>query len=394
MNKLILYFVIVFFVGISCDKDEIGTGQADKFIKYYGGLAADHGNDVKQLPDGGYFIVGTITVGDNETDIFTLITDKYGNSVSDLKTFDGNNLNDKISRMQLLDDGGAVAIGTFQRTLANNDIWLLRFNNRGDTIWTRKFGKSYGDDEGYNLIINKSNEIIAVGYTDSLTSGGIHNKQIWMHSIGLDGENIFATEKRHGFLDLDEVANCVLEVDDEYILIGSENPKNSSRNIFIKKTNSVGNINSSSQIASDDDDQGNMITILPDGNFLILSTKTNISTHNSDIVLIEIDGSFKDNKPLEILGEKILDDGENESASCFIYKNNQVHILGTTIESRTDTRILLIITDESGNNPQYFRYGFKNIAMEGFGMDYTSDGGYIFTGSNLVLFKIKDSGEL
>jgi hypothetical protein len=292
MNKLILYFVIVFFVGISCDKDEIGTGQADKFIKYYGGLAADHGNDVKQLPDGGYFIVGTITVGDNETDIFTLITDKYGNSVSDLKTFDGNNLNDKISRMQLLDDGGAVAIGTFQRTLANNDIWLLRFNNRGDTIWTRKFGKSYGDDEGYNLIINKSNEIIAVGYTDSLTSGGIHNKQIWMHSIGLDGENIFATEKRHGFLDLDEVANCVLEVDDEYILIGSENPKNSSRNIFIKKTNSVGNINSSSQIASDDDDQGNMITILPDGNFLILSTKTNISTHNSDIVLIEIDGSF------------------------------------------------------------------------------------------------------
>jgi hypothetical protein len=55
---------------------------------------------------------------------------------------------------------------------------------------------------------------------------------------------------------------------------------------------------------------------------------------------------------------------------------------------------LLIITDESGNNPQYFRYGFKNIAMEGFGMDYTSDGGYIFTGSNLVLFKIKDSGEL
>lgn len=395
MNKLILYSVFALIIGISCDKDEVSPKQADKFLKYYGGLSTDQGNDVRQLPDGGYFIIGTITIGDNNSDIFTLVTDEYGNSKAGLKTFDGNNLYDKASRMQLLPDGGAVAIGTCQQALGNNDIWILRFNSQGDTIWTRKYGKSYGDDEGYHLIINQASEIIAVGYTDSLNSGGIHNKQIWIHSISLDGENIFYSEKIHGFEPMDEVANCVLEVDDEYILIGSENLKNSSRNILIKKTNSVGNVNSSASIVRDDDYQGNMITILPDGNFLILGTKTNISTNASDIVLIEIDGSFKDNKPIEILNEKILDDGENESASCFIHQNNRIQILGTTIETRTDTRnILLIITDESGNNPVYNKFGFKNIKMEGYGMDDTSDGGYVFTGSNLVLYKITDSGEL
>ena len=393
MTKLIIYSVFIILVGISCDKDEVSPRQADKFVKFYGGLSEDHGNDVRQLPEGGYFIIGTIKIG-NYSDIFTLVTDEYGNSKAGLKTFDGNHLNDKASRMQLTDDGGAVAIGTFQQALGNNDIWVLRFNSQGDTLWTRRFGKSYGDDEGYHLIINSANEIIAVGYTEILTSGGVYDKQIWMHSISsLNGEDIFTSEKIHGLANLDEVVNCVLEVDNEYILIGSENPKNSSRNILIKKTNSVGNINSSATIPSDNDDQGNMITMLSDGNFLILGTKTDISDNTSDIVLIKINGSFKDNQKLEILDEKILDDGENESASCFIQHNNRIHILGTT--AKTDTRkILLIITDESGNNPMYLKYGLKNIIMEGYGMDYTSDGGHVFTGSNLVLYKIKDSGEL
>lgn len=393
MHKLILYSVIVILLGISCDKDEVSPKQADKFVKYYGGLSTDHGNDVKQLPDGGYFIIGTITIGNNNSDIFTLVTDEYGNSKSGLKTFDGNSLYDKASRMQLLDDGGAVAIGTYQRALDNNDIWILRFNSQGDTIWTRKFGKSYGDDEGTHLIINQSDEIVAVGYTDRLTSQGTHDKQMWMHAISLDGNDIFASEKSYGIEPMDEVANCVLEVEDEYILIGSENSTNSIRNIRILKTNSDGFFNSSQPIESDKDDLGNMITMLPNGNFLILSTKTNVSTNTSDIVLTEIDGSFKDNRPLVIINEKTLDDGENESASCFILQNNRIHILGTT--ARTDTKkILLFITDESGNNPLYFKYGLKNIIMEGFGMDYTSDGGYVFTGSNLVLYKIKDSGDL
>ncbi len=388
MNKLILYSVIVFILGISCDKDEISTEQSDKFVKYYGGLSVDRGNDVKQLPGGGYFIVGTITVGDN-TDIFTLVTDKYGNSKTDLKPFDGNNLNDKASRMEILDDGGAVAIGTYQRALGNNDIWILRFNNLGDTVWTRKFGRS-NDDEGYHLIINEVNEIIAVGYADSLPTGGVLNKQIWMHAVSLDGSNIWPNERRHGNITLDEVANSIVEVNDGYVLMGSRNPKNSTRNILLLKTNKYGIARLFREITSTDDDQGNMITDLSDGHFLVLGTRTNISTNTSDILLSKIDASFNMVEPL-----KILDNGENESASCFIYQNNRIHVLGTSVESRTDTRkILLIITDDAGNNPVYLKYGLKNITMEGYGMDNTSDGGYVFTGSNLVLYKIKDSGEL
>jgi hypothetical protein len=393
MNRLILYFVIALIIGISCDEDEISPKQADKFIKYYGGIAADYGSDVRQLPDGGYFVVGTINIGDN-TDVFTLVTDEYGNSRYDLQIFDGANLNDKVSRMQLLDDGGAVAIGTFQRTQTDNDIWLMRFNSRGDTVWTRKYGKSYGDDEGYNLIINKLKEIVAVGYSDSLTSTGIHDKQIWMHAVSLEGEDIFDSEKTPGIVPRDEVINCILEVDDGYVIVGTVIPKNGSRKILFAKTTTWGNVKRIKVLTSESDDQGIMITQLSEEEFLILGTRTNVSTNTSDIALLKIKVPLNENEQIQILEEKLLDDNQNETASCFIHRNNKVHILGTSIESRTDTRkILLIITDNSGNNPQYYKYGLKNIALEGHGMDYTSDRGYVFTGSNLILYKIKDTDE-
>ena len=274
--------------------------------------------------------------------------------------------------------------------MGNNDIWILRFNSQGDTLWTRKYGKSYGDDAGYHLIIDQSDNIIAVGYTDNLTSPGVHDKQIWMHAVDLNGNNFWPNERSYGDDTRDEVANSIVEVSDGYILAGSINPKNSTRNIFLLNTNKYGIVRLFRGIESNDDDQGNMITGLSDGNFMVLGTRTNVSTNTSDILLTKMDASFN------IIGSpKILDNGENESASCFIRRNNQIHILGTTTESRTDTRkILLIIADESGSNPEYHVYGLKNILMEGFGMDYTSDGGYVFTGSNLVLYKTEDSGEL
>jgi hypothetical protein len=388
MNKLILYFVIVFFVGISCDKDEIGTGQADKFIKYYGGLAADHGNDVKQLPGGGYFIVGTIKVGDN-TDGFVLITDKYGNSIIDLKTY-GGPFNDKVSMMQLLPDGGAVTIGTYQRSLNNNDIWLMRFNNRGDTLWTQKFGKT-GNDEGNGLLVNANNEIVCTGYITE-QANNVSDKQIWIYARYLDGSVSWPKERIHGYNKEDE-GNYIVEVEDGYVVVGTTNSipsGTSSKNIALLKIDEYGIQGYMKAIGGNDDDYGRMVKVLPDGNIMVLGTTIKSTTNNSDIVIAKVDAS------LNVLSQpKVLDGGENETASCFLYKNNRLHILGTTTEPRTATKeILLIITNESGDNPEFLKYGFKDEIMEGFGMDYTSDGGFVFTGSNLVLFKIKDSGEL
>lgn len=399
MNKLILFFIAIIVITASCDKDSISPVQAEKFIKYYGGAEADHGNDVKQLPGGGYFIAGTVSTGDQTTDIFTLITDEYGNSKTEIRTFDGNHLNDRISRIKLLPDGGAVGVGTYQRSVGNKDIWILRFNSIGDTVWTRKYGKSYGDDEGKDLIINRDGNIVAVGYSDLLNRDGVIEKETWIYGVGIDGDVDWPNEKIQGTtINADDVANSILEVEDGYLMIGSTNAKNSGRKILVAKTNDKGSWIISDTIPREtNDDQGQMISILPDGNIIILGTRTYPVTNTSDILLVKISGAFKNFIPseLEVLDEQILDGGENESACCFLNKDNQLHILGTTVEPKPGgvSKILLIITGESGNDPQFFKYGLKNEPMEGFGLDMTADGGYIFTGSNLTLFKTGKSGD-
>lgn len=389
MNKLIIYSVIALIIGISCDEDEMGPGQADKFVKYYGGLAEDYGSDVKQLPDGGYFVVGTITIGDN-TDVFILITDKYGNSKVNIKTY-GGAFNDKISRMQLLPDGGVVAIGTYQRSLNNNDIWLMRFDNRGDTLWTRKFGDT-GNDEGKGLLVNAEDEIVCTGFT-TIQPDIVPDKQIWMHAVFLDGSESWDDERNHGTRNKEDEGNDIVEAGSAYVVVGTTNGQplgTTSKNIAVWIAIDKKGISGYMQpIGGDDNDFGKMVRVLPDGNLLVIGTTVNTTSNNSDIILAKLDASFN------VISEpKILDNGENEDASFLLYKNNQVYILGTTTEPRTVTKkILLINVSESGDNPLFFEYGLKNEVMEGYGMDQTSDGGFVFTGSNLVLYKIKDLDE-
>ncbi|MFO7659033.1 MAG: hypothetical protein R6W78_18385, partial [Bacteroidales bacterium] len=162
--KTILTVLLILIAVGSCDNFDISSKQSDTFIKFYGASALDYGSDVKQLPNGNYFITGTISLSESNTSAFTLVTDEYGNSATDLKIIDGKtNASSRISMTALLPDGGIAAIGTYQVRSGNNDIWVLRFNNLGDTIWTRKFGSS-NNDEGFGLTINENNEIVCIGY--------------------------------------------------------------------------------------------------------------------------------------------------------------------------------------------------------------------------------------
>ncbi|MBN2212751.1 MAG: hypothetical protein JW723_00775 [Bacteroidales bacterium] len=388
MNKLIIYTVIALFAGVACDKDDISPRQADRFIKNYGGRADEYGSDVKQLPDNGYFIVGTVNVGDN-TDVFTLITDEYGNSKTGLKTF-GGPYNDKISMIELLPDGSAVATGTYQKSLNNSDIWIMRFDSKGDTLWTQKYGKAY-NDEGTALLVNEEDSVIVcTGYTTVLINN-VQDKQIWLYARNLDGSILWPRERELGY-DKDDEGNYIVEVENGYVVVGTTQSIPSgttSKNIALLKMDRNGVSGFMKSVGGDDDDYGKMVRVLPDGNLLVLGTTINSTSNSSDIILAKVDASL--NAVTQI---KALDNGGNEAACCLLFKDNTVHILGTTTDPRSVTKkTLLIITNESGDNPRFLEYSFKNDVFESFGIDYTSDGGFVFTGSNLVLYKIKDPDE-
>ena len=124
------------------------------------GSSFDFGNSIQQTTDGGYIITGVRYSGlnhgnDNGTgeDIWLIKTDSKGVEEWN-KYYDGGVGNDKGEHVEQTSDGGYIITGSittstdYYQDVTNylTDLWLIKTDSVGDTLWTRTFGGS--DREG------------------------------------------------------------------------------------------------------------------------------------------------------------------------------------------------------------------------------------------------------
>ena len=111
----------------------------------YGGNNGEEGYDVQPTEDGGYIMVGTTTsYGAGSWDLWLLKTDAAGDTLW-TRTY-GREQSDVGYGVKPTGDGGYIVIGYTQLS-DNRDIWLLKTDALGDTLWSRTFGGS-GSDYG------------------------------------------------------------------------------------------------------------------------------------------------------------------------------------------------------------------------------------------------------
>ena len=77
--------------------------------------------------------------------------------------------------MQQTLDGGYIITGT-KITFGIGDIWLIKTNSFGDTLWTKTFGGS-NDESGYSVQQTKDEGYIMTGNTSSYGHGAF---DIWI----------------------------------------------------------------------------------------------------------------------------------------------------------------------------------------------------------------------
>lgn len=131
------------------------AGQAGWF-RTYGGAEWDAGHCVQEIEDG-YIITGsTHSFGAGQADLWLLKTDTLGDTLWE-KTYGWESTNEVGYFVRETNDGGIIITGR----LDNNRIWLLKTDSEGDTVWTRTFGTGFGycvqqlDDNGYILLSTK-----------------------------------------------------------------------------------------------------------------------------------------------------------------------------------------------------------------------------------------------
>ena len=183
------------------------------WTRTHGGSDNDVGAAVLQAQDGGYVVLGTTySYSAGSGDVWLVKTDPSGNAVWD-QSYGGVD-SDAGWDLQPTSDGGYIIAGQTRSFGAGNfDVYLIKTNAFGDTLWTGAYG-GIGDDRGFSVCEYAGGYLVA-GYTTSLGGSGED-----MYLIGVDsiGNQLWSETYGGGYNDR---AKSICEGHYSHILLGS-----------------------------------------------------------------------------------------------------------------------------------------------------------------------------
>jgi hypothetical protein len=159
------------------------------WTKNYGGAFGEICRSVQQTADNGFILVGeTSSYGSGDDDIWLLKTNEDGDTLW-TKTYGGTSWDYGHSVDQTFDGGYIVTGRTNSFCVGLSDIWLLRTDANGDTLWTKTFGGT-GCEGGRFVQQTFDGGFMIVGYTDSFGAG---DYDAWILKTNGNGDTLWTT---------------------------------------------------------------------------------------------------------------------------------------------------------------------------------------------------------
>lgn len=186
------------------------------------------GYEIEQTSDGGYIIAGVIPVG-AAGDALLLRIDTLGNTLWS-KSY-GGTYEDFASAVTATADGYIAAGGRYYSP-GGYDVYLIRTDTNGDTIWTGTIG---GPNIDYGKSIQKTadDRYIIAGITGSFGAG---NDDVYLIRADSYGNTIWSTT--YGGPDHDRSDAVDISEDGGYIIAGCTKSSGAgSMDVWVLKTN-------------------------------------------------------------------------------------------------------------------------------------------------------------
>lgn len=264
--------------------DEVGNEQ---WSQTFGGNGYDQGFSVQQTTDGGYVITGeTSSINGGDEKILLIKTDVNGNDIWS-KIFDSGSLNgdERGFDVKQTNDGGYIICGTKKGLFPKSDIWLIKTNEYGDSLWSKTYGDSLGD-WGYSIQQTSDFGYIIVGESQSITGGNSLN--IIVIKTDSLGNEIWI--KDFGGVDYDCGYWIEQTSDGGYIITGETNSFGNNYDVYLIKIDENGIEQWSKTYGDIDYDGGHSVQQTSDGGYIITGWISNLGgNYTTDIYLIKTD---------------------------------------------------------------------------------------------------------
>lgn len=278
------------------------------WTRTYGGDTTDIGSSIQQTEDGGFIIAGsTLSFGQGMADIYLIKINSKGDSLWS-KTFGQDSL--EYSRaVRVMDDGGYVITGeTKSFNSLYGDVILIRTDANGDTLWTKVYKKEQEQwghsvkvtDDGGFIIVGQSLEISMVFYIIRANSIG---DSIWTRTFDIKG--------------YDQGYSVQQLNDGGFIFVGSAAASNVDQDdVAVMRLNKEGETLWTKLYGGKYSDEARSICPTDDGNFIISGSTFSINSYDGDFYLIKINDNG------DTLWTGMYDGGDNEEARASVPTND------------------------------------------------------------------------
>ena len=177
---------------------KIDSSAKSLWLKTFGGAGGEKANSIVQTYDGGYAIAGwTSSFGSGSIDALLLKTDESGNLLW-AKSYGGINNDGAHSIQQTIDRGYIIAGYTYSFGSGFSDVYLLKTDSVGNLEWSKTFG-GWENDIAYSVLPTLDTGYVLVGVTPSF---GDVNGDIYVIKTDSIGDTLWT--KTYGGLDWDE----------------------------------------------------------------------------------------------------------------------------------------------------------------------------------------------
>ncbi|MFI5205754.1 MAG: hypothetical protein ACHQVK_02335, partial [Candidatus Paceibacterales bacterium] len=329
------------------------------------------GFSVQQTPDSGYVIVGyTNSFGAGKEDVYLIKTNMNGDTLW-TKTYGGPDSDYGYALWQTADSGYIITGLTFSFGAGGRDVFLIRTNSMGDTLWTKTYGGT-GQDVGYDVQQTSDGGYLIAGYTSSFGAG---NDDVYLIKTNSAGDTLWT--RTFGGTSFDQGYFAQETYTGEYIVTGYTNSFGTGLDDFyLLKTKSNGDLIWSKTFGGAGYDDPFFLQQTTDSGYIITGFTGSFGAGGDDFYLVKTDSGGN------LQWSKTIGGTNYDDAYCVKQTKDGGYIIaGSTQISSSNEDVYVVKTDLAGNVQWSELFGGTNLDF-GYSVDQTAGGGYIITGSS------------
>ncbi|MGD2215819.1 MAG: hypothetical protein PVJ64_03640 [Gemmatimonadales bacterium] len=263
-----------------------GTAGPAVFSHTIGGPGTEVGNAVRELPGGGYIVVGyTSSFGAGAEDVYLVRTDAAGDTLWTRAI--GGPGGDFGWDIRATGDGGYIVVG-FTNSLGagGDDVYVIRTDAEGSALWTRTYGGP-DDERAWAFHETSDGGYVIAAQTESYGAGewdlyllriDASGDTVWTRTLGGPGiDRVFATEPTS------DGGSVFAGITSD----GAAGPLDAT----LVRIDSVGDVVWAHSYGGEGSDIGHGVAPAPDGGFLLVGYTDSFGAGANDIYLVRTDGS-------------------------------------------------------------------------------------------------------